>query len=138
MVAPLVWGVFVLGSRLAASKAGQAAAKFVVRKLTGKAAKGLGKPLSSHTTSKGANTAAKKLTDLAGKASDKRKYGATMAATEVDPLVKEVTPILKGLKNFDPKPRKYPNIRPTSKSMMKKGGVYTKKKMSMSTKKRKK
>ena len=136
MVAPLVWGVFALGSRIAATKAGQAATSFVVRKLTGKAAQGLGKPLSSHSTSAAAKAAASKLTDLAGRASTKRKYGTTMLATEMEPLVKEIkslAPLLgKEIKNF--KAKKRPNIRPTSKSRMYKGGM----KKSNRTQKRKK
>ena len=80
MVLPAVgWGVFLLGTRLAASKAGKAAAKYVVRKLGGKAAQKLGNPVSSHRTLNAAKNAMQK----AAGASDKRKYGTTVAAYDL-------------------------------------------------------
>ena len=80
MVLPAVaWGVFLLGTRLAASQAGKAAAKYVVRKLGGKAAQQLGNPVSSHRTANAAKNAMQK----AAGASDKSKYGAAVAAYDL-------------------------------------------------------
>ena len=84
MVLPAVaWGVFLLGTRLAASQAGKAAAKYVVRKLGGKAAQQLGNPVSSHRSIDAAKNAVQKFTNAAGRASSKRKYGATVAAYDL-------------------------------------------------------
>ena len=84
MVLPAVgWGVFLIGTRLAASKAGQAAAKYVVRKLGGKAAQQLGNPVSSHRTLNAAKNSMKKFTNAAGRASDKSKYGTAVAAYDL-------------------------------------------------------
>ena len=90
MVLPAVgWGVFLLGTRLAASKAGQAAAKYVVRKLGGKAAQKLGNPVSSHKSLDAAKNSMQKFTNAAGRASDKSKYGTAVAAYDLSELAKE-------------------------------------------------
>lgn len=84
MVLPAIaWGVFLLGTRVAASQAGKAAAKYVVRKLGGKAAQQLGNPVSSHRTVNAAKNAMQKFTNAAGRASDKSKYGAAVLAYDL-------------------------------------------------------
>tara|TARA_R100001129_G_C5282651_1_gene237311 strand:+ start:140 stop:475 length:336 start_codon:yes stop_codon:yes gene_type:complete len=98
MVAPLAYGVFLLGAgaRAAASQAGKAAAKYVVRKLGGKAASKLGKPLSSHRSVEAAKKAIDKITDIAGTASSKRKYGTVTLATEVEPAIRDIKNFKRG------------------------------------------
>jgi hypothetical protein len=56
----LVWGVFQIGARVAASAAGRQAIKYVVRKLTKDNIKKLGQPLSKHKTKSAANNVVKK------------------------------------------------------------------------------
>jgi len=56
----LVWGVFQIGARVAASAAGRQAIKYVVRKLTKDNIKKLGQPLSQHKTKSAANNVVKK------------------------------------------------------------------------------
>ena len=49
MVAPvLVWGVFQIGARVAASAAGRQSIKYVVKKITPKIIEKFGNPLSKH------------------------------------------------------------------------------------------
>jgi hypothetical protein len=67
----LVWGVFQIGARVAASAAGRQAIKYVVKKITPKIVKKYGDPVSKHKTAEVATKVAKNKTVQAKKAAEK-------------------------------------------------------------------
>ena len=67
----LVWGVFQIGARVAASAAGRQAIKYVVKKITPKIVKKYGDPISKHKTAEVATKVAKNKTVQAKKAAEK-------------------------------------------------------------------
>ena len=67
----LVWGVFQIGARVAASAAGRQAISYVVKKITPKIIKKYGDPISSHKTAGVAKKIAKQQSEKAKKAAEK-------------------------------------------------------------------
>ena len=84
----LVWGVFQIGARVAATAAGRQAISYVVKKITPKIIKKYGDPVSKHKTAEVAKKIAKQQSEKAKKAAEKaaekvRKQEAAKVRAEI-------------------------------------------------------